>query len=178
MLGQARSPHETSALISKQYGESSTHEPQPGKRAEKVVCDHCNKPWHTRDKCWELHGNPASMRNNRPTTRWYTTVEDNYQPRTAELPNFTKEQLARLITSGQPSNTSTSSTSLVNKGNFPVALTSVNSLGSWIMDSGVTDHMTGCPQLFSTYFPCSGKDKITIVDGSLSPLLVKVYTLD
>lgn len=107
MLGLARSPTETSALTSKQYGESSLHETQPGKRPEKVVCDHCNKPWHTQDKCWKLHGKPATMRNNRPTTRGYTAFEDNYQPRTPELLNFTKEQLeqlSRLITSSQPSN--------------------------------------------------------------------------
>lgn len=41
-----------------------------------------------------------------------------------------------------------------------------NSNGSWILDSGATDHMTGTSQLFSSYTPCAGNQKVKIADGS------------
>jgi hypothetical protein len=39
----------------------------------------------------------------------------------------------------------------------------------WIIDTGATNHMSGSPKEFKTYLPCSGKDKVRIADGSLSP---------
>ncbi|KAG2725978.1 hypothetical protein I3760_01G090300 [Carya illinoinensis] len=43
-----------------------------------------------------------------------------------------------------------------------------NSIYSWIIDSGATDHMTGCSKLFSSYSPCAGNKRVKIADGSLS----------
>jgi hypothetical protein len=43
----------------------------------------------------------------------------------------------------------------------------------WIIDSGASDHMTGMSPLFSSYNPSSGRDKVRIAGGSLSPILGK-----
>jgi len=43
----------------------------------------------------------------------------------------------------------------------------------WVIDSGASDHMTGISPLFSSYNPCSGKDKVRIADGSLLLVLGK-----
>jgi hypothetical protein len=40
----------------------------------------------------------------------------------------------------------------------------------WVIDSGAFDHMTSMSPLFSSYNPCSGRDKVRIADGSLSPV--------
>jgi transposase InsO family protein len=40
----------------------------------------------------------------------------------------------------------------------------------WIIDSGATNHMTGTPNLFTSYIPCSGKDKVRVADGSTVPI--------
>ncbi|XP_057478277.1 uncharacterized protein LOC130792540 [Actinidia eriantha] len=40
----------------------------------------------------------------------------------------------------------------------------------WIIDSGASDHMTGCSSVFDSYLPCSGKDKVRIADGSFSAI--------
>nr|XP_027190614.1 uncharacterized protein LOC113786711 [Cicer arietinum] len=34
--------------------------PNMEKKHEEVWCTHCNKPRHTREKCWKLHGKPPS----------------------------------------------------------------------------------------------------------------------
>jgi len=46
---------------------------------------------------------------------------------------------------------------------------------SWVIDSGASNHMTGMSHLFSSYKPCSGRDKVRIADGSLSPVSGKGF---
>ena len=38
-------------------------------------------------------------------------------------------------------------------------------LGSWVIDSGATDHMTHSTQKFSTYNPCPSNKNIATVVG-------------
>ena len=45
-----------------------------------------------------------------------------------------------------------------------------NSHKSWIIDSGATNYMTGASYLFTSYTPCSGKDKVRVADGSIIPI--------
>ena len=45
--------------------------------------------------------------------------------------------------------------------------------GSWIVDSGASDHMTGSSQFFSSRIPCLGNSKVRIADGSLSTVAGK-----
>ena len=42
-----------------------------------------------------------------------------------------------------------------------------NSIHSWIIDSGATDHMTSCSKMFFSYSRCAGNKKVNYVDGSL-----------
>ena len=41
-------------------------------------------------------------------------------------------------------------------------------LGSYVIDSKATDHMTHSSQKFSAYGPCHSNEKIATVDGSLT----------
>jgi len=41
----------------KSFGDKQNEKPPP-------ICEHCKKPWHTRDQCWKLHGRP----------KWQTTT--------------------------------------------------------------------------------------------------------
>ncbi|MFA1236597.1 hypothetical protein, partial [Klebsiella pneumoniae] len=36
----------------------------------------------------------------------------------------------------------------------------------WIVDSGATHHMTGDPTLFQAYKLCSGREQVSLADGS------------
>ena len=68
----------------------------------------------------------------------------------------------------------TPSANLAQIGNFLNAFSiSSNTSYPWIIDSGATDHMTGLSNLFFTYKPLSGKQKVKIADGSLSSVAGK-----
>ena len=42
---------------------------------------------------------------------------------------------------------------------------------SWIIDTGATNLMTGASDMFTSYTPCSGKDKVRVADGSMAPIV-------
>jgi hypothetical protein len=83
------------------------------------------------------------------------------------------EALRRLMSRLDTPATAASSSTLI--GNLATALnaSSTPPNDSWIIDFGASDHMTGMSPLFSSYNPCSGRDKIRIANGSLSPVSSK-----
>ncbi|XP_038906526.1 uncharacterized protein LOC120092499 isoform X3 [Benincasa hispida] len=44
-----------SAFVTKASSSDSDKKPTP-------VCEHCKKPWYTKDQCWKLHGRPPNSR--------------------------------------------------------------------------------------------------------------------
>lgn len=148
-----------------------------GERKKRPWCDHCQKPWHTKETCWKLHGKPANLKK-KPEGNgraFKTTMEDSQeQPIDSEVSPFTKEQLEHLYKLFKsPQFTVNPSCSLATQGNsYVTALSSLCSFSSnpWIIDSGATDHMKNCSHLFSSYSPCAGNRKIKIADGSFSAI--------
>lgn len=89
---------------------------------------------------------------------------------------FTKEQIEQIckILSSQNLDNSNSSCSMAQKGNYHIAsCLNTDSNTSWIIDSGASDHMTGSSELFSSYSPCAGNQKVKIADGSFSAIAGK-----
>ena len=185
MLGDSRNSDsrnsvqtETSALVSKSYeqnrkSESSTE----SRRAKKgnLWCDFCQKTNHTRETCWKIHGKPPNQNNreNQRQPRQFQKESRAYQSsidHTGGSLNLTKEQLERLYKLLTPEKVN--GTSLIaQQGNFLSALNCKKEVKNcWIIDSGASDHMTGCAHLFSSYVPNSGHTKVRIADGSLSPI--------
>ncbi|KAH9753027.1 protein kinase domain-containing protein [Citrus sinensis] len=145
---------------------------------DRVWCDYCHKPRHTRDACWKLHGKPPNLKNNKFSgkhSRGFQVFGEN-QPTIntgeSESQLFTKEQLEQLykfLNQSQSLPNPSSSSSLAQKGNDFSALGVVyEKKDPWIIDSGATDHMTSHSKLFYSYIPCPGSQKIKIADGSLS----------
>ena len=99
----------------------------------------------------------------------YLTAEETHEPSTnSNTIPFTKEQLEHLYKLVQ-----SPKLSFVQYGNpLITAFFGVvpNSIHSWIIDSGATDHMTGCFKMFSSYSPCAGNKKAKLADGSLSAI--------
>ena len=106
MLGEpGPPPSESSALVSKNgpfFGQL-----RPIKKGEKIWCDHCHKPRHTRETCWDLHGKPgnwkprSSSNFHRESRAFQATgpeeqVHSTNTEVSTEAPSFGKEQLALL----------------------------------------------------------------------------------
>jgi hypothetical protein len=54
----------------------------------RVWCDYCNKPHHTRETCWKIHGKPTNWKSSKPGDRSgqaFLTANE------AEVTPFTKE---------------------------------------------------------------------------------------
>lgn len=63
---------------------------------------------------------------------------------------------------------------MVHTGNEPNALScQFKSSASWIIDSGVSDHMNNSSNLFESYTPCPGNKKFRIADGNSPPIAGK-----
>ncbi|XP_073121790.1 uncharacterized protein [Henckelia pumila] len=151
--------------------------------AGRPFCEKCKKPWHNIETCWKIHGKPAHLKKKFGSNRSNTggralqvRSEDSGVPSSSSdsLP-FTKDQLEKLFQLfDSRRDTSNSSCSLVQTGIFSCA-NIANSVPNsvWIMDSGATDHMTGSSQLFSSYIPCAGNQRVKIVDGSLASVAGK-----
>ena len=167
MLGKKNSivSVEKSALVTADANATRSITQQQQK--PRVWCDYCNKPRHTREACWKLHGKPADWKNSKHSRASANEVENLEK-------NLSKEQIAHLIkllTSNPPP--STPSGSLAQTGSIINALFSHSTTAPWIIDSGASDHMTSISSLFDSYYPCPGNKKVRVADGSLSSIAGK-----
>ncbi|CAL5338710.1 unnamed protein product [Camellia sinensis] len=173
---------EGSALVSRGTYSGPNTRQQKGR----PWCEHCRKPGHSKDNCWEVHGKPADWKPRQsPKTRGYQAcsepqperqqVESNHSDSGSSSHDQLKkimEMLATLQASGQPPKNTPPGT-LAHRGNFPQAFYTFHNHTSWIIDSGASDHMTDSYHLFSSYIPCAGNLRVRIADGSLAPVAGK-----
>lgn len=97
MLTNAEILVENSALASRSFQPSG--EKLNDKKMEKSCCDHCKRPWHTRETCWKLHGKPLNSKKKADSDgkSFQVTNEasQGHQINWETLP-FTKDQLDHL----------------------------------------------------------------------------------
>jgi len=111
-------------------------------------CDHCGKLGHKIDRCYALHGSSprsVAVAQNvpvQPSTMDPTSSDISGQP--AIFNEFLK-----LYEDRQNSG---STTSIAHSGTPFAGLTHSNSLGPWVLDSSVTDHITSNKPFFSLLF--------------------------
>ena len=126
-------------------------------RKKKPWCDHCKKPWHTKETCWKIYGRPPNQKKNGGEGRPLQTVSDDSQGQlvTSVTHSFKKEQLNHLYKLFQSPQFSNPSCSLSQKGNYLIVALSCeksNPYCSWIIDLGATDHMTGSQNSYVPIF--------------------------
>lgn len=102
---------EVSAIVSRTF-------PTARQPKKEDVCEHCKKPRHTAETCWDLHGKPPDWKPNsfetkgRGGSRAYLSGIENQD--NAEKPSgtasFSKEQLDQLYKLFQSAHFSNSST--------------------------------------------------------------------
>ncbi|CAL5421419.1 unnamed protein product [Camellia sinensis] len=123
------------------------------------------------ETCWKIHGKPVNWKSSKQgeKNRGFPTANE------ADSGPFNKDQIDQLLKLIKSNSSSgTPSVFLAQTGRNPKAFSCLN-FSPWIIDSGASDHMTSFSHLFSTYFPCSGHDKIRIADGSFSPIAGKGF---
>lgn len=135
-----------------------------------VWCDHCNKPCHTRETCWKIHGKPANWKSSKQGDKSHRGVPTANVVDTSPFNKEQIDQLLQLLKSNSPSGIP--SVSLAHASRKPNALSCLH-FYPWVIDSGASDHMTSSSHFFNTYTPCSGNEKIRIVNGSFSPIVDK-----
>ncbi|KAG6521029.1 hypothetical protein ZIOFF_018095 [Zingiber officinale] len=145
------------------------------KPEEKSVlwCDFCNKPRHTRETCWKIHGKPANFKSKSGEKNGRIFPTANEAMTTAST--ITKEHLEQLLAllTSNPSS-STPNVSVAHTGNEIIAFPCGFGISApWIIDSGASDHMTNSLKLLKLYSPCLENKKVKIADGSFSPIAGK-----
>ncbi|PON86229.1 LOW QUALITY PROTEIN: hypothetical protein TorRG33x02_179480 [Trema orientale] len=171
-------PSQNFFVLTKRNFSPNNGDQHGNRKNDRPWCDHCQRPGHTRDTCWRIHGKPANWK---PKKQYdgpgFAAAEEEKTEKGGTV--FSKEQLEQLqalITQTQSLRTSQANPSclIAQKGNYQSALTKKSETHRpWIIDSWASDHMTGCYQLFSTYTPCPRTLKIRIADGSLSSVAGK-----
>jgi hypothetical protein len=147
---------------------------------KKLFCEKCKRDGHTIDRCFKIHGYPPGWKRERYQSggahggKW---SQANYTKPEGELPMVDAQALEEYksklkLNEGPPSTQGYSSadssfhaTSQGMKPHVPITPTK-----SWIIDSGATNHMIGTSNLFTSYTPCSGKDRVRVADGSTVPI--------
>ncbi|KAF3779072.1 hypothetical protein EJ110_NYTH42231 [Nymphaea thermarum] len=137
-------------------------------------CTHCNKLGHSADFYWDLHPEKRLVRGRPPSGRRNPSLSDSSQGtpssgvKTTKLsPDQLKElqaYIGRLSTT--PEESSTSDGAQLTQALVVSSDQGNSTLGDWIVDSGATHHMTGDSKLFQDYQLSSGKQRVSMADGS------------
>ncbi|KAF3771695.1 putative transposon Ty5-1 protein [Nymphaea thermarum] len=128
-------------------------------------CTHCNKLGHSADFCWDLH---PEKRLASPSLSDSSQGTPSSGVKTTKLsPDQLKElqaYIGRLSTT--PEESSTSDGAQLTQALVASSDQGNSTLGDWIVDSGATHHMTGDSKLFQDYQLYSGKQRVSMADGS------------
>lgn len=117
---------ENSALFTDTATYKAAHYQHRSNEWPRVWCDHCNKPRHTRETCWKIHGKLANWKSNKQgdksSNRGVPTANE------VDTGPFNKEQIDQLLKMLQSSSSSgIPSVSLAHTGRKPKALSYLHS---------------------------------------------------
>ncbi|CAL2226849.1 unnamed protein product [Prunus armeniaca] len=176
------------ALVSQRTRSSSSAIPPrrlTSTEKDKLKCDHCGEKRHTIDTCWALHGVPDWEKERRRLKKEQLDSKAHVAVAPTSVADITTGH-DHLTATHPPTLTAISSTSTPPPPyNFGKAFHVHDTRDtSWIIDLGVTDHMTYNSALFSTTLPPHCDHVLTAnnvaapVTGAGSILLTPALPLD
>ena len=126
-----------------------------------LYCSYCKRDGHTQDRCYSLHGFPNKTVNIAQSHE--PAVEHKINPGKDHVLSANEyQEYLRFKATHQAS----SSATIAHTGNSTVCLSQSASVGSWIIDSGASNHLAGNPSLFSKLSFPKTTHHITLADGS------------
>ena len=168
-----------------QGGRNDFHSKQQNQ--ESLWCSYCKKPKHTGETCFKLHGKEIVLskmggfqnlqRRNQTQAHLIIkepkgTLEKTDPVATSELGELNAEEISKLksfLKTIQNGSCSLAQTVHVLPLFFFIASQTVKN-GLWILDSGITDHMTYDSTVFETYKPISSPKRIIVTNGHIVPI--------
>ncbi|KAK9116632.1 hypothetical protein Sjap_015579 [Stephania japonica] len=92
MLGDATTPSAISdgSALSISSDNHAAKVSATRRQSKRPYCDHCNKPGHTHDTCWQIHGKPSDWKPRKASS------DQESRGNLVSPPLFNKEQLELL----------------------------------------------------------------------------------
>ncbi|XP_066384599.1 uncharacterized protein [Miscanthus floridulus] len=116
--------------------------PRGDQEKNKVICDHCGDKGHTIEKCFKLHGFPPGWKKGGKS-----------QPGGVRGANWNRAN------------------HIASEKELPVVdAQALEKYNSKLKLSEGSSSTQGASNLFTSYIPCSGKDKVRVADGSMVPI--------
>ncbi|KAI5384106.1 hypothetical protein KIW84_071211 [Lathyrus oleraceus] len=111
-------PLETNALAAETTSlKSSTSQ----KNFSNLRCDHCNKPHHTRETCWKIHGRPSHLKGSKSGPKVHRPFPTTHEAEKTSLRKEQVEELIRLLNVNFSSGTPSGSVAQTGKGNITLS---------------------------------------------------------
>ncbi|KAG6707143.1 hypothetical protein I3842_06G017400 [Carya illinoinensis] len=121
-------------------------------KKDRPICKHCGLTGHVIDKCYKLHGFPPGYKPRPQQQALANTVTLSDTSQAASPFSLTEAQYKHLLSMlpFNPQPKPTDSSHVVNTIASPhsLSVSSNNSISSWILDTGTTDHMVPSTSFF------------------------------
>ena len=191
LASQSSQPTKTSALIASGGAPRASGKSAPSGRNRNTYpsCKYCGKTSHLSEKCWKEFGKPAwalaasggkaslttSQAEGSSSTTTVGAVSLALSP--SELAYIQVSRASSLCPPAAPSDSLAALTSSLvsyagGRGSSPgTSSISTPHMTSWVIDSGVSSHMTGFPSVLTSYRPETSIPDVRIADGRSCPVL-------
>ncbi|KAF3776692.1 hypothetical protein EJ110_NYTH36130 [Nymphaea thermarum] len=130
-------------------------------------CVHCKKTGHTVEFCWDIH--PEKKNNWKQNSNGKKPNNFDFFETAGEKTKISLDQIRELqayLSCTETHRDESSDDVKVNHARTISCEKGNSCVGEWIVDSGATHHMAWNPKVFHEYKPSSGKDSVSLTDGS------------
>ncbi|XP_057430639.1 uncharacterized protein LOC130723554 isoform X1 [Lotus japonicus] len=134
-----------------------------GRGRGNLHCSYCDRDGHTQDRCYHIVGFP-----NKTATVAQSSVHATEQKLESEEHRLSPSEYKEFLQL-KAAQQSSSSATVAHAGNSTLCFS--QSAGSWILDSGASDHMAGNPSLFNNLTPPKAPHSVTLADGSKAQVM-------
>lgn len=122
-------------------------------------CSYCKRDGHTQDRCYSLVGFPDK------TANVAQSMESKVESDGAKNHSFSADEYKEYLQL-KGAQRSSSSATVAQTGNSTVCYSHSTPVGSWVLDSGASDHLTGNPSFFSNLSSPKTTHHVTLANGS------------